>query len=161
MSHLIIQFYFISSYLMYSHLIQSLHYVSSRHLISSSCHLNAFINKSHHESFSSPHFISSNLITSLLHVICSHLISVHVFTSSYLSHLISLHFITSHLQHRADDLAVSQDLGLKHLMFLEELHLGLQTAEVGFTVLRHLLHPLRDPLVSLTNRAESRQRGNS
>ena len=57
----------------------------------------------------------------------------------------------SYQQHGADDLAVRQDLSLKHLMLLEELHLGLQIGQVGFTVLRHLLHPLRHPLLGLAD----------
>lgn len=68
----------------------------------------------------------------------------------------SSHHISFYLQHRADDLAVSQDLGLEHLMLLQKLHLGLQIAEVGSTVLRHLLHPLRHPLVSLTDTQNSK-----
>lgn len=47
---------------------------------------------------------------------------------------------------------MSQDLSLKHLMFLQELHFGLQIAEVRSLVLCHLLHPLRHPLLSLTDR---------
>lgn len=47
---------------------------------------------------------------------------------------------------------MSQDLSLKHLMLLEKLHLGLQIAEVGSIVFRHLLHPLGHPLLSLTDR---------
>lgn len=51
---------------------------------------------------------------------------------------------------------VRQDFSLKHLMFLQEFHLGLQVAEVSFTVLCHLLHPLRHPLLCLTHRNRSR-----
>lgn len=57
--------------------------------------------------------------------------------------------MSSYLQHGGDDLAMSQDLGLKHLVPLQELHLGLQVAEVSSVVLSHLLHPLRHPLLSL------------
>lgn len=59
--------------------------------------------------------------------------------------------VSSYLQHSGDDLAVSHDLGLKHLVPLEELHLGLQVAEVGPLVLSHLLHPLRHPLLGLAS----------
>lgn len=59
--------------------------------------------------------------------------------------------VWSHLQHRGDDLAMSHDLGLKHLVPLEELHLGLQVGEVGPLVLSHLLHPLGHPLLGLAS----------
>lgn len=62
----------------------------------------------------------------------------------------------SYQKYISDDLMVSQDFSLKHLMFLQEFHLGLQVAEVSFTVLCHLLHPLRHPLLCLTHRNRSR-----
>lgn len=64
------------------------------------------------------------------------------------------HVIRSYQQYGSDDLAVSQDLSLKHLMFLEKLHLGLQITEVRFTILHHFLHALGHPFFSLTHRQE-------
>ena len=58
----------------------------------------------------------------------------------------------THLLHRLDDLVVGEDLGLEHLVLLEELHLGLQVAQVLLGVLLHLKHALRHPLLRLQGR---------
>lgn len=60
-----------------------------------------------------------------------------------------------YLQHRGDDVLMSQNLSLKHLMLLEELHLGLHVAEVSSIVFCHLHHPVRHPLLGLVRDADS------